>query len=68
MSKTTSLHVHHAFFTFLCPFLHDYDMKMPTFAFYGVRNKQRRNFVSLSALGYGPQEFNYRRVRLHLTK
>ena len=31
-------------------------------------NKQRRNFISLSELGYGPLEFNFRRVRLHLTK
>ena len=31
-------------------------------------NKQRRNFISLSELGYGPSEFNSRRVRLHLTK
>jgi len=22
-------------FTFLCPFLHDYDMKLPNFMFYG---------------------------------
>ena len=51
-SKTTTLHVHHVFFfffTFLCPFLHDYDVKMPNFAFYGGHtvNKQRRNFISL---------------------
>ena len=31
-------------------------------------NKQRRNFISLSELGYGSSEFNSRRVRLHLTK
>ena len=30
-------------------------------------NKQRRNFISLSELAYGPLEFNFRRVRLHLT-
>ena len=30
-------------------------------------NKQRRSFISLSELGYGPLEFNFRRVRLHLT-
>ena len=29
-------------------------------------NKQRRNFISLSELGYGPLEFNFRRVRFHL--
>ena len=31
-------------------------------------NKHRRNFISLSELGYGPSEFNSRRVRLHLKK
>ena len=31
-------------------------------------NKQRRNFISLSELGYGPLKFSFRRVRLHLTK
>ena len=31
-------------------------------------NKQQRNFTSLSELGYGPSEFNSRRVRLHFTK
>ena len=53
ISKTTTLQVHHALL--YISFLHDYDVKMPNFAFYGVRNKQRRNFVSLSALGYGPR-------------
>ena len=31
-------------------------------------NKQQRNFISLSELGHGPLEFNFRRVCLHLTK
>ena len=31
-------------------------------------HKRRRNFLSLSQLGYGSQEFNVRMVRLHLTK
>ena len=31
-------------------------------------NKQRRDFISVFELGHGPQEFNSRRVRLHLTK
>ena len=30
-------------------------------------NKQRRNFISLSKLGYRPLKFSFRRVRLHLT-
>ena len=29
-------------------------------------NKQRRHFISLSELGYGPLEFNLSRVCLHL--
>ena len=49
INKTTTLHVHHAFCTFLCPFLHDYDVNMPNFAFYGGR----KHFISLSVLGYG---------------
>ena len=42
ITKTTPLHAHQARCTFLYPFLHDYDVKMPNFAFYGVRltNKQ----------------------------
>ena len=39
INKTTSLHVHHAFFYISLPFLHDYDMKMPNFAFYGGRKQ-----------------------------
>ena len=36
ISKTATLHVHHAFiFAFSLLFLHDYDVKMPNFAFYG---------------------------------
>ena len=31
-------------------------------------NKQRRNFISLSELGYGPLKFSFMRVRLVLTK
>ena len=30
-------------------------------------NNQRRNFISLSELGYGPKEFYSRRVLPHLT-
>ena len=31
-------------------------------------HKRRRNFLSLSELGYGSQGFNFKRVNLHLTK
>ena len=33
MSKTTPLHVHHAFLYISFPSLHDYDVKMPIFTF-----------------------------------
>ena len=56
LSRTTTLHVHHAFCTFLCKFLHDYD------AFMDYVNKHRRNFISFPELGYGPWEFNSWRV------
>ena len=35
LSKTTSLHVHHAFLYISLPLLPDYDVKMPSFTFYG---------------------------------
>ena len=34
ISKTTSLHVHHAFLYIFLPSLHDYDVKMPNFTMY----------------------------------
>ena len=34
-SKTTSLFVHHAFLYISLPLLHDYNVKLPNFAFYG---------------------------------
>ena len=40
------------FCTFLCPFLLDYDVKMPNFVFYGGR-KQATTKFSLTVLGYG---------------
>ena len=43
-------------------------MKLPNFAFYGVCKQAMMKFFSLSELGYGPQEFNSRSVRLKLTK
>ena len=36
-SKTTSLHTHHACLYISLPLLHDYDVKMPCFTFYGGR-------------------------------
>ena len=42
--KTTTLHVHHTFCTFLCRFLHDYDVKMPHFMFYTGRKQATTKF------------------------
>ena len=68
ISKTTTSHVHHTFVYISFPFLHDYDVKMPYFAFMEDVNKQRRNFISLSELEFGPLKFSFRRVRLQLKK
>ena len=43
-SKTTTLHVHHAFLYIFCPFLHDYDVKMPNSALYGGRKQAKTKF------------------------
>ena len=56
------------FLYFSLPFLRDYDVRMPKFAFYGEWNKQRQNFISPPELGYDALEFNFRKVRLHLTE
>ena len=37
ISKTTTSHAHHTF-------LHDYDVKMPTFGFYGERKQPTTKF------------------------
>ena len=44
LSKTTTLHVHHAFLYISLPLLHDYDVKMPSFTFYGGRKQSKTNF------------------------
>ena len=44
MSKTTTLHVHHAFLYISLPSLHDYDGKMPNFTFYGGRKQATAKF------------------------
>ena len=38
---------------FLCLFVHDYDVNMPNFAFYGGRKQATTKFYSLTVLGYG---------------
>ena len=54
LSKTTSLHVHHTFLYISLPLLHNYDVKMPSFTFYGGRitsdDKLFFLFLNLSAV------------------
>ena len=44
MSKTTPLHVHHAFLYISFPSLHDYDVKMPIFTFCWGRKHKATTF------------------------
>ena len=44
ISKTTTLHVHDTFLYISFPFLHDYDVKMPKFTFYGGRKQATMKF------------------------
>ena len=44
LSKTTSLHRHHVFLYISLQSLHDYDVKMPNFTFYGGRKQAMSNF------------------------
>ena len=60
--------MHHTFLYISLPFLHDYDVKSLNSCFMKNVNKQRRDFISLSELGFDALKFNFRRVRLHLTK
>ena len=43
LTKTTSLHVHHAFLYISLPLQHDYDVKMSSFTFYGGRKQATTN-------------------------
>ena len=45
ISKTTILHVHHAFLYISLPSLHDYDGKMPNFTFHRGSTQARRKFL-----------------------
>ena len=44
LSRTTSLHMHHTFLYIFLLLLHDYDMKMPSFTFYGGRKEATTKF------------------------
>ena len=50
ITKTTILHVHHAFLYVSFPSLHDYDVKMPNFTF----NRRSNTSDDEIELGYGP--------------
>ena len=63
--KTTLLHVHHAFLYISLLSLHDHDVIMAHFTFYGGRKQATTNFPSLSKLKCGPQEINSKEIRLH---
>ena len=58
----------HFFCTFLYRFYTTTTWKCLISRFMEDVNKQRRNFISLSELEYGPLKFSFRRVRLQLTK
>ena len=44
ITKTTTLHVHHAFLHISLPSLHDYDVKMPNFTLYRGRTQATTKF------------------------
>ena len=49
--RTTTLHVHHAFFFHISlPSSHDYDMKLPNFTFCGGREHMTTTLFSFSGL------------------
>ena len=51
--------MHHTFFYISLPSLHNYDVKMPNFTFYGGRKQARKNFfLSLPKLECGAQEIH----------
>ena len=65
LSKTTSLHVHHAFLYISLPLLYDYDVKCLVSRFMEDVNKRRQTFLSLSKLECGPEVINSREIGLH---
>ena len=63
LSKTTSLHLHHAFSYISLLLLLEYYVKMPRYM--EDVNNRRRNVLSLSKLECCPQEINCREICLH---
>ena len=50
ISKTTILHVHHAFLYISLPSLHDYDVKMPNFTMYTSDDEISSLFLNLDMI------------------
>ena len=50
ISKTTTLHVHHAFLYISLPSLHDYNVKVPNFTFCRGREHKTTTFFSFPEL------------------
>ena len=48
--------MHHIFLSISLPFLHDYDMKMPNFTFYGERKQATTKFCSETYIKQTPSE------------
>ena len=67
ISKTTTLHVHRPFLYISFPFCKTTTWKCLISRFMEDVNKQRRNFISLSELEYGPLKFSFGRFRLQFT-
>ena len=68
ISKTTTLHVHHAFLYISLPSLPDYNVKVPEFTFCRGREHKTTTFFSFPQLWYSPLEFNSKSICQQLTK
>ena len=60
--------MHHSFFVHFFAAFARLQRANASFAFYREHKQEPMKFISLSERGYGPFEFIFRRVRLHLTK
>ena len=63
MRKTTTLNVHHSFLNISLPFLHDCDVKMPNFVFYGECKHSSDDEILFRFVNLN---FKFREVRVHL--
>ena len=62
MSKTTTLHVHHAFLSISLPSLHGYHVKLLNFMFYGGRKHQTTLLPEFQE--YSVELFAFREIQL----